>query len=414
MNEILNEVKASMDSNRMRIALTGFSVGWGMFILVILLGAGNGLVKGIINNFGAQADNIVQLFPGKTQMEYDGLPKGREISILPADVEYISKHMAYNIREVHTQMTSQQNIVTNGKEKVKTPLTGVTPGYLGAEELTLVAGRDIMLSDLSALRKVCVISETTRDILFPDGTDPVGSYISVSDLPYLVIGVYATKYSYQKGHTMYAPQTTVAKLYSQDNKLSKVTIFARNVNSEAENTVFLDRLYEVMAKRLHFTPKDRAAVTYKGAFDQFLQIMNVVNVLQLFIWVVGIATLIGGIVGVSNIMLITVKERTRELGVRRAMGASEFSIIRLVLLESVFITMTFGYVGMMCAIGLTQLVATVIASAPGGQSSIFGAPTLSLGVIFAANVIMIVAGLFAGYFPAKKAVTIKLVDALTA
>ena len=201
-------------------------------------------------------------------------------------------------------------------------------------------------------------------------------------------------------------------LFCHGNKLSNISIVAEGLNTPEANETFMKSLRSFFADIKGFSPKDEKAVKIAGDFEYFLQIRNVLNALRIFIWVIGLATLCIGVVGISNIMLISVKERIKELGVRKAMGASSGEIIRLVLLESVVITVIFGYIGMLIGVGLTQLLKTLSESLLGANNTIFCNPTVDLSIVLIANAIMIVCGLVAGYIPAKKATTVKLVDAL--
>lgn len=409
MRDMMTEVIASMKNNKMRIALTGFAIGWGIFILIVILGSGNGLVNGITRSFGSDAKNILRLTPGKTQMDYAGFRRGRSINIHPADIEFLQERMKESLAEVHTQVSSDMRLANYNGNQLKTPVIGVNPGFMDHEDYILIDGRGILYQDVYEQRKVCIISDNTQHLLFKKKQHVVGEYIDIGGLVFQVVGVYKTRIESQKINLIYAPQSTVVSIFVPNGSISKVTLVAKNVVSEAENEEYIKNIYQTLGESLHFNPSDRSAIKCNSFFGQFSQLMGVLSLVKVFIWIVGIATLMGGVVGVSNIMMITIKERTRELGVRRAMGASAFSIIRLVLLESVIITLIFGYMGMFAGVGLTQLASWTLSST---DTSMFYNTTVSLEIVVIANVIMVLAGLFAGYVPAKKAVSTKLVDSL--
>jgi putative ABC transport system permease protein len=412
MRDILAEVTASMKSNRMRIALTGFSIGWGIFILIVLLGAGNGLLKGMMSNFSDTTDNIYTVTPGKTAMFYKGWPKNREIVFTHDDVERLESNFPDKIEHISATLSATAEL-TYGTVTTNGSIEGKEVGFERTEHIRIVQGRQLSQMDADSLRKTCVVSSSLARILFRDDQHPVGKYLSGNGVQLLVVGIYEPNVDIGSiVREVYVPYTTAHQVFCHDEKLSKITLMLRGLDDLRSNQAFEQVLRQKIADVKDFNVSDPSAVKLKTDYENYLDTVSILNGIYLFIIIIGLATLVSGVVGVSNIMMITVKERTRELGVRKAMGASNEHIVALVLVESVIITLIFGYVGMICGVGITQLMSEALSAA--GGSDIFSDPTVGLNIILAANVVMLIAGIIAGYVPAKKAISSKLVDALSA
>ena len=412
MRDILAEVMTSMKSNKMRIALTGFSIGWGIFILIVLLGAGNGLLKGMMANFSDATDNIYTIVPGKTALLYKGWPKNRKIEFTPDDVNSLKKAFPQEIEKVTSAMGADVNL-SYGIVNTSGSIEGQETGFEKIERIKMVAGRRLDQADIDSVRKICLVSNSMAKILFRNEQHPVGKYINVSGILFLVVGVYEP--STDVGNIVreiHAPYTTVRQIFCTDGKFSKINLMVRGLDDMPSNEAFETALRHKLASMKDYSCNDPSAIKLQTDYENYLSTISILNGIYFFIVVIGLATMVSGVVGVSNIMMITVKERTRELGVRKAMGASNEHIVALVLVESVIITLIFGYVGMLCGVGLTQLLSNVLAAI--GGSAIFDSPTVGLEIILAANVVMLLAGIIAGYVPAKKAINCKLVDALSA
>ncbi len=407
MNELLSEVMLSMRSNKMRIALTGFSIAWGMFILVVLLGAAGGFQRGIARTFHFDSPQVVQLSTGLTSKPYGGYQTGRSITLNLADTALLSSIDREVIQHVFPSVVERLR-VNNGIRYAQIPMTGCTPGFISVNYNKIAKGRDINQLDIESQSKVCVVTQRLAKERFGDG-NPIGQQVTVDGLLFMVVGVSQSMTSNDNSLGAYVPISTMMTLYRPQGNIDAVRLEVSNLNTADENDAIVSKLRTVVARAKECSPDDFRAIQVDNPYESVLQVQNVLTTIGAFVWVIGIATLLAGIVGVSNIMLITVKERTRELGVRKAMGASNSSIIRLVLLESVIITMIFGYVGLMAGIGLTQL----LNSALGSVFPMFQNPTVQFLPVIICNLVMILAGLVAGYVPAKRATTIKLVEALT-
>jgi putative ABC transport system permease protein len=410
MIELLNEIAASISHNRTRIYLTGFAVGWGIFLLIIMLGAGNGIVNGITNGFIGTNNNIITITPGKTMLPAQGKQKDSRIDFYLTDCDKLEQRFPDIISKTMPQVKTTVRI-NYINDHTSVPISGFQTDYLVFMNRYISAGRDLDLTDISEERKVCVMSAPLAKRLFRD-EPAVGKRINVLGNSFLVVGVATSIRRNDEEKCLYAPLSTVRTLFCHDNTLSDISIIAEGLNTIEANETFIKSLRSFFADIKGFSPKDEKAVKITGDFEYFLQIRNVLGALRAFIWIIGLATLCIGVVGISNIMLISVKERIKELGVRKAMGASSGQIIRLVLLESVVITVIFGYIGMLIGVGLTQILKILSETFLGTNNTIFSNPTVDLSIVLIANAIMIVCGLIAGYIPAKKATTVKLVDAL--
>ena len=407
MREIFYEVLTSMKSNRMRIALTGFSIGWGMFILVVLLGSSGGFQRGLYKTFHLDVNQIVRVTTGKTVQAWQGMERGRILQLHIADAEAIEGSHIQHIERV-CPMAMQRLEVSRGKNRVSISITGCYDNYLQVDYRILTAGRDFNQNDINNRSKTCIINERLAKQFFQDD-NPIGQYIRIADLQFVVVGVCKSTMNQDVSLSAYMPLSTMLSIFRPDGTINGVNIVVEHLESAAHNEHLARELHDLLASRLGCSPTDNKGIIVNNPYEQILSAKNMIAGIGIFVWIIGIATLIAGIVGVSNIMLITIKERTRELGIRKAMGASNNYIITLVLLESVIITMIFGYIGMMTGVGLTQLLDAALGTA----IPMFQNPTVRFWPIIGCNIIMVLAGLVAGYVPAKRAVSIKLVEALT-
>lgn len=412
--EVLLEIWASMKHNKSRIVLTGFSTCWGMFILIILLGTGNGVMRGVNYTFRNVITNTVTLTPGKTALPWNGNAKNVNIDLRWHDMQRMQMQFKENIAEVHPFIRIKA-MVSHLNDYKMSPVSGTNPNYMPSKRIEPLAGRDINPTDIKLRRKVCVLEETVARTLFRGNrTMGIGQYATINGVPFLVVGIYKRMHSYTIAHDVFIPMTTMVSLWASEGNYTGVAMVVTGINTKAENDMFMTRLRQYLANIKNYSPDDNRAVYIDGTFEFSNLILTALYVLNIFTWVVGIATLLTGIVGISNIMLIAVKERTREFGVRRALGAKKRDIVRLVMSESVIISVVFGYVGILVALGLMQLVNIVIAKLMAGQSTVLiGEMSVDMKLVVVANLMMLIAGLIAGYMPARHAVRINVVQALT-
>lgn len=406
MRELFDEVLTAMKSNRLRIALTGFSIAWGMFILVVLLGSSGGFQRGLYKTFHLDINQIVRINAGKTVMAWQGMDKGRLLKLNIADAEAIERSDIKHIQRV-CPMAIRKVEVAMGNNHINVMVTGCKEDYLPVDYRVLTAGRGINTNDLAQCTKTCIINERLSRQLFQDKS-PIGQVVTIDNLAFTVVGVCKSTLNDDMEMAAYMPLSTMQTVYFPDGTINGINIMVENLESAEHNEHLEHELHDLLAMRLGCSPKDYKGIIVNNSYEQILSTRKMIAGIGVFVWIIGIATLIAGIVGISNIMLITIKERTRELGVRKAMGASNEHIITMVLLESVIITLIFGYIGMMLGVGLTQL----LNSALGTAIPMFQNPTVDFWPIMGCNFIMGLAGLIAGYVPAKRAVSIKLVEAL--
>ena len=407
MGELFDEVLTAMKSNRLRIALTGFSIAWGMFILVVLLGSSGGFQRGRYKTFHLDISQIVRINAGKTIMAWQGMDKGRQLKLNISDAQAIEQSNIKHIQRV-CPMAIQKTEMGVGNNHIKLLVTGCKENYLPVDYRVLTAGRDFNANDLEQRTKTCIINERLSHQLFQDKS-PIGKLVTIDNLAFTVIGVCKSTLNDDMELAAYMPLSTMQAVYYPDGMINGINIIVENLESAEHNEHLERELHDLLAMRLGCSPKDYKGIIINNSYEQILSTRKMIAGIGIFVWIIGIATLIAGIVGVSNIMLITIKERTRELGVRKAMGASNEHIITMVLMESVIITLIFGYIGMMLGVGLTQL----LDSALGSAVPMFQNPTVNFWPIMGCNCIMVLAGIIAGYVPAKRAVSIKLVEALT-
>ena len=413
--DTIEEIYVSMSRNKLRIALTGFSIAWGIFLLIVLLGAGNGLLHGMVENFASQAVNKVQLYPGRTSEARDGLPKGREIYFDLKDVEYLRGLFPREISAVQPMIETGAQL-SAGENHVSSTLSGVYPEAIAQSDNKILYGRSLNEVDIREQRKVCLLHEKTAEQLFGEASLALGQWVKIYDLQYRTVGIYKSK-RVGREQEPYIPITTAATIYQPDHHYSQVTLMVQNLETAEANEAFNDTLRSVLARRKHFGTKERGAIWIWNSYEDYLQAQTALHGIQLLIWIIGIATLIAGVTGISNIMLITVRERTHEFGIRKAIGARPAEIVRLVLFESIAITLVFGYIGLFFGLGLTELanmILTASASSSEEGFSVFQDPTVDLSTVLAATTVMVIAGVIAGYVPAKRAVSIKPIEALSA
>lgn len=420
MRDLFEEIASSIRKNKLRTALTGFSVAWGIFMLIVLLASGNGLRNGMLLGFGHMSTNSLSISPGSTSIPYNGMQKNRRIRIDQSDGTYLKQHLHEHIEGLVPVLNKNNTTVSFRKEYVNITITGVTPEFLALRNLELLEnqGRFINVNDLEERRKVIAIHKKTADILFRGGETAVGSFVVVNKIPYRVIGVYDEPKGGNQNPPAYIPISTAIAHFSPSGYISNLNVTLKELDTKEESEAFVKQVRQELATKHAFSPDDMNAVWIRDRLSDFLQVQGIFNGINLFIWIIGIGTLIAGIVGISNIMMITVKERTKEFGIRKALGATPSSILVLVLTESVVITSMFGYIGLVLGIGLTEMVSAGMAQAAlnapveQGSPQIFKDPTVDLNIVLAATVVLIISGLFAGYVPAKRAVSIKPIEAL--
>jgi putative ABC transport system permease protein len=413
--DIWQEIFATIKKNKMRTFLTGFSVAWGIFMLMILLGSGNGLSNGVAQNFMRDAVNAMWLWSGKTTIPYQGLKEGRQVKLTNEDYNVI-KDME-GIEKTSGRYYLSGNMISYGNEYGNYTAITCHPDLKDVESIEVVKGRFINTLDIKDERKSVVLGKDIYDALFK-GKEAIGEYVKINDVPFKVVGI-CKEGGNTRHRNAYLSVTTGQKVFNGSNRLHN---FALTINAKTidESNAIEEKVRATLARKHKFDAKDESALGSYNKLENYLQTMKIFQAIKIFIWIIGIGTLIAGIVGVSNIMLIIVKERTKEIGIRKAIGASPASVIGLILLESVFITTVAGYIGLVLGTGLMEGINTLVeqqsaasaATNNGNGDIIFRNPTVSINIAVACTVILIIAGTLAGFIPAKRAARIKPIEAL--
>jgi len=399
------EIFSTMRKNRLRTFLTGFSVAWGIFMLVILLGSGYGLENGVKLEFQGDAVNYVNINQGITSMPYKGMKPGRFIQFTTTDydlmksVEGIEK-LAGRLFVFGTSTLVYKN------EYATYDIFAVHPAYSEVEGLWMMSGRYLNEHDIEERRKVVALGRTVNDALFKGVEDPLGKYIKINGVPFKVIGVFDDPGSERDVNRVYIPITTAQRIFSRGDQMPSMQLILGDAGVD-ESYRIIEEVKSRLASKHKFSPDDQRAIFIFNTIENYTRFMNLFANIRMFIWVIGVFTIIAGIVGVSNIMMIVVKERTKEIGVRKALGATPWSIISLIIQESILITALSGYIGLLLGIGLLELLSAYLP-----VMDYFSNPEVDINVAIGATLIMIVAGSVAGFVPARKAAAVKPVVAL--
>ena len=418
MIDLWQEIYGTIRRNKLRTFLTGFAVAWGIFMLIVLLGAGNGIIHAFEESSGERALNSIRVYGGWTTKPYDGLKEGRSIDLDNRDLEDTETFFTDRVESAGATLYQMATDISYGPEYVNLSLNGVHPNYVEVEAVKVVEGRFVNQTDIRERRKSIVLHRKSADVLFgKTHTDPLGKFVNAGGVAYQVVGIYDDEGSSEPS-SAFIPFSTLQAIYNKGNNLNSIIFTTKGLTTEESNEQFEADYRRVIAANHRFDPTDDGAIWLWNRFTSYLQAMAAMGILRTAIWVIGIFTLLSGIVGVSNIMLITVRERTHEFGIRKALGAKPRSILWLIIVESVVITTVFGYVGMVAGIAATEWMDAAFGSqtvdAGLFEAKMFSDPTVDIGIAIQATVTLIVAGTLAGLFPARKATKIRPIEALRA
>ena len=418
MIDIWQEIYSTIKRNKLRTFLTGFAVAWGIFMLIVLLGAGNGLIHAFEESSSERALNSIKIYPGWTSKSYDGLKEGRKIQLDNKDLRITDTRFPDYVIKAGASIWQGTVTISFGSEYASVGLAGVFPNHIEIETIKLFKGRFINETDIKERRKVIVLHKKTAEILFhKTHTEPIGQFVNMGNGAYRVGGLCNDKGDSGEKPAL-IPFSTLQTIYNKGDKLSCLTIATKNMETIEANNNFEKEYRKALGANHRFDPTDNSALWIWNQFTNYLQQQKGMAILRTGIWVIGIFTLLSGIVGVSNIMLITVKERTREFGIRKALGARPGSILWLIIVESVIITTLFGYIGMVAGIGVTEWMNTAfgnqVMDTGGWTTTVFLNPTVDIKIAIQATLTLIIAGTLAGLFPARKAVSIRPIEALRA
>ncbi|MCH2215763.1 MAG: ABC transporter permease [Flavobacteriales bacterium] len=398
------EIFATIRKNKLRTFLTAFSVMWGVFMLVVLLGASKGLHNGVLHMFSDDAINSIWVFSGKTSLAYKGLKPGRQIQFKTEDFENV-RDMVDGVEYATARYMVWSAQVSYGDEFSTYPLRAVNPDHQYLENSIIKKGRFLNLEDLLEKRKVAVIGKEIVDDLFPD-TNPIGEYVKVYDIPFKVVGVFEDTGNSREQRYIYIPLTSGQSVFGAGDDIRMFMVTTGKL--PLPETMRMSSEIDQMLRRKHtIHPDDYSAIEVSNNNEEFKEITDILLGMEIFVWIIGIFTIIAGIVGVSNIMSIVVKERTKEIGIRKALGATPASVVFLVLQESIFITGFAGYLGLLLGVLLLEGVSSSV-----GDLGMFRNPEVDFNVALATLALMVVAGGLAGLFPSLRAARIKPVIAL--
>jgi putative ABC transport system permease protein len=398
------EIYSTISKNKLRTFLTGFSVAWGIFMLIILLGSGYGLENGVRKEFEGDAENTIWINQGVTSMAYKGYKPGRFIQFTNED--YQSTSTIRDVEHISGRFTIfETNTLSYGNEYGSFDIFCSHPGYGQVESLNPIKGRFLNDMDVEDFRKVTAIGTLVEQALFK-GEDPMGKYIKVAGIPFKVVGVFDDPGGDRDLSRIYIPISTAQMVFNRGNRIGTMSMTVGDASVERSQEM-VTQIRNQLAQRHHFNPEDQRAVFIWNNVENYMKFMTLFANIRLFIWVIGIGTIIAGIVGVSNIMMIVVKERTKEIGIRKSMGATPGSIVSLVLQESILITAFAGYLGLVAGVGLLELFSAYVPS-----SGYFANPEININVALGATAVLIFSGALAGFVPARKASNVKPVVAL--
>jgi len=410
----LREVWDAVIRNKMRMLATGIAVASGIFLMIVLLGAGNGIIHTLEQNSEGLNLDAINIWPGITSKPFNGLKEGRSIQLYDDDRKMLQMSYKDDIESASAQLEHSETAST-GRFHISVSLMGVFPSYTEVENIPIQRGRFLNEIDMRERRRVVVIDEKTEKALFGKGVNSIARTVRVGNFAYNIVGVYKSDFVFSNS-SMYAPFTTVHGIYGGGQKVEQITLKARAGGSEEQMKELSEGIRHSLGARHEFDPEDRRAVWIWNSAEDNASMNQSKKILNTSFWILGLLTLLSGIVGVSNIMLISVKERTHEFGIRRALGARPWSIIRMVMLESVLITTFFGYCGMFAGIvfceWMDKSVGSTVVDIGVFQQHVFVDPTVDLGTCVQATIVMIIAGALAGFFPAKRAAQVKPIEAL--
>ena len=417
-SSLLSEVWSTSKRNKLRTSLTGFAVAWGIFMLIFLLGAGNGLINAQLQQSTRFLANSMRVFPGETSKAYKGLKEGRSITLNDKDILISNQTYGQYVDDVGGRLEQYNVNINYGDNYVASQsLVGVAPTHPKIDKTELIAGRFINEIDMKEQRKNVVLSRSQAKELCKDYRSLVGKNVKISNLNFQVVGIYKDDESRNNTEAFIA-YSTIKTIYAKGDDAGSLEFTIKNLKTQEDNEKF-EKNYRASINNNHqAAPDDERTIWLWNRYMDNIQMNQGIAIMQTALWIVGLFTLLSGIVGVSNIMLITVKERTREFGVRKAIGAKPWSILKLIITESIIITSFFGYIGMVCGVAANEIMDATIGHTTIDtglfKAAMFVNPTVGLGTCIGATIAIVIAGTIAGLIPAIKAARIRPIEALRA
>ena len=418
MRELIKEIWSTSKRNKLRTSLTGFAVAWGIFMLIFLLGAGNGLINAQLQQSTRFLANSMRVFPGETSKAYKGLKEGRSITLNDRDILISNETYGQYVDDVGGRLEQYNVNINYGDNYVASQsLVGVAPTHPKIDKTELIAGRFINEIDMKEQRKNVVLSRSQAKELCKDYRSLVGKNVKISNLNFQVVGIYKDDES-RNNTDAFIAYSTIKTIYAKGDDAGSLEFTIKNLKTKEDNEQF-EKNYRASINNNHqAAPDDDRTIWLWNRYMDNIQMNQGIAIMQTALWIVGLFTLLSGIVGVSNIMLITVKERTREFGVRKAIGAKPWSILKLIITESIIITSFFGYIGMVCGVAANEIMDATIGHTTVDtglfKAAMFVNPTVGLGTCIGATITIVIAGTIAGLIPAIKAARIRPIEALRA
>lgn len=403
MIDLFREISQTLRNNKSRTILTGISVAWGIFMLIVLLGASRGVYNAATESFSADKANTISVYGGNTSMPFKGYKEGRSVDLKLDDSEVIDRNVNENITQVQPLISTQLSKISTTRDYISGEIIGSVPGFFNTQNTEIVYGRFINGLDLKETRKVVVISEKDAAILFDNVADAIGANVKIGDMVFKVVGIYSSNEFRQS----IIPLTTARMINGYKNDIYEMSVIFENVSTVEEGEAIEKDVFKALAQKHEFNPDDESALWIWNRFSAYMQMKGGLDILNAAVWVIGLLTMLSGIIGVSNIMFVSVKERTHEIGIRRAIGAKPRSILFQIILESVSITGMFGYIGVFFGMIVTEIINLLF-----GDTAFISNPTVSLAIALQITVVLVIAGCLAGFFPALRALKIKPVEAL--
>ena len=402
------EVIEALSAKPFRTFITAFGVMWGIFILVILLSAGKGLENGIRKSFEGVAMNSLFIYGGNTTMAYQGFSTGRTISLKNSDLEILQNKFP-KLKYISPSNRAFGNTM-RGTKKGSYQISGYYPNFVNQLPYEVVSGRFINYNDIKTKAKIAIIGKSVVDELFEPSEDPLGKYIQINGVGFLVVGIYHSNATFGNAEgeqkQVFMPYTTCQQVFNLGEAIQQLMLTAQD---DVPATDIKEDVLKRLKENHHVHPQDERAIMCFDLYEQFKKTSDLFMILKVIGYFVGILVLLSGVIGISNIMIIVVKERTKEIGVRRALGATPAAIRFQILLEAIVLTLVAGMVGIILATGIILGVNTLLETMP---ATMFVNPSVDIGVISIAFLILISAGLIAGYIPARIALKVRPIEAL--
>ncbi len=403
MTDLIREILQTLRNNKLRTGLTGFAVAWGILMLVVLVGMSKGVLTSFESDAAEGTSDNVNIWGGNTSMPYQGYKENRRIRLKASDINALESELGNRMKGATATISIDTAVISTPSDYITGGLFGVFPEMGKTAAIKIAHGRFINRRDIDEARRVLVISESNARILFGDAEKAIGRPVKSMQLAFIVVGVYSNE-----GYTTnYAPFSTVNAIKGAEGYINQIRLNVSNLTTEEEGREFEKDVRATMARIHRFNPDDESAIWIWNQFVNHLTMGGAFRILNMAIWIIGLFTMLSGIIGVSNIMFVSVRERTHEIGIRRAIGAKPRNILTQIILESVFITALFGYIGIFLGIFANEGIAMAFSG-----SDFIKDPTVDIRLALYVTVVLVISGALAGLFPALRALKIKPVEAL--